>query len=132
GAGEPVLPGPIGSRLRVLLLTPAQGGMPVAGLQNDFDVTVESEVAAAVERCERAAFDVIVVDHEPVDAGIDVLRNVLRLRPEALRVLVLPSEDTFVEVRGTTLARVDCFLLRTEAPEAVSQAVRHALMRREV
>src|SRR4029453_12846476 len=71
-------------------------------------------------------------DLASADEGVDALRGVLRRRPESLRALFLDSQDEFVEVRGTTLARVDCFLLRSEEPNRVVEALRHAMVRREV
>jgi EAL domain-containing protein (putative c-di-GMP-specific phosphodiesterase class I) len=82
--------------------------------------------------CRRERFDVLVCDLPDVESGIDVLRRSLRLRPEALRVLVIDTEDVFVEVRGANIARVDCFLLRHEGPSNIVAAIDDALARREL
>jgi diguanylate cyclase (GGDEF)-like protein len=130
--GPVAVPGVGTSRLRVLLVAAVPDGLAQGALSADFDLTVEADPDAALTRCGGTAFDIVIVDHPSPDGGVDVLRGALRARPEALRVMVLESEDAFVEVRGTTLARVDCFILRREGPEAVVEAVRHALSRREV
>lgn len=135
---------PSGRRPRVLVVgTPVPGSASAAGradttvavaaaLACDFEVVVERGGGTGATRCEESTFDVVIADFAVVDQGIDFLRQVLRKSPGAMRVLVLEDEGEFVEVRGTTLARVDCFLVRREAPAQVALALRHALARREV
>jgi diguanylate cyclase (GGDEF)-like protein/PAS domain S-box-containing protein len=132
GLAETVSASQPGSRLRLLVIAPQRQVLPLARLEAEFDLTLETEVDAALELLDASAMDIVLADCPSADQGIEVLRGALRRRPEALRALVLASQDAFVEVRGTTLARVDCFLLRGEDPARVAEALRDALTRREV
>jgi EAL domain-containing protein (putative c-di-GMP-specific phosphodiesterase class I) len=63
---------------------------------------------------------------------VELLRQSLKYRPSALRVLVLAKPDSFVEIRGTNLGRVDCFLLASEAAEHLRRAIEDGLVKREI
>ena len=133
-----------GQRPRVMVVgTPVPGTASAEGrpdttvaiatsLACDFEVVVERGGGTGATRCEESSFDAVIADFAVVDQGIDFLRQVLRKSPGSLRVLVLEDESEFAAVRGTTLARVDCFMVRREAPQQAVGALRHALARREV
>jgi diguanylate cyclase (GGDEF)-like protein len=119
-------------RPRVLAAAPSGAHGYVSALAESYEVVVAGSPAEVLERCQHERFDVLVCDLPDVDAGVELLRKSLRLRPEALRVLVIDTEDVFVEVRGTNIARVDCFLLRAEGPSNIVAAIDNALARREL
>jgi diguanylate cyclase (GGDEF)-like protein len=131
GAAGAEVRGAVPSRLRLLLVAPV-ARLPTEKLAAEFDLTVETGLDRALSAVDRTAFDVVLADFPDPDESIEAMRAVLRRRPEALRALVLDSEEAFVEIRGTTVARIDCFVLRDEAPERLVEAIRHALVRREV
>jgi diguanylate cyclase (GGDEF)-like protein len=126
-AGAP----PIQSRPRMLLVGSPALAIDTSAIAAEFDLTIIGDLAEAAALCQDSAFDVVMADCDDPDAGVELLSGVLRVRPDSLRVLVLDSEDEYAEVRGTMLARVDCFLLRSEGPQQVMEGVRHALSRRE-
>jgi diguanylate cyclase (GGDEF)-like protein len=119
-------------RPRVLAIGPPNAEFLVGALSGSYEVVMADSAEALLEMCRRERFDVLVCDVPDVDGGIDLLRRSLRLRPEALRVLVIDTEDVFLEVRGANIARVDCFLLRREGPSNIVAAIDAALSRREL
>jgi EAL domain-containing protein (putative c-di-GMP-specific phosphodiesterase class I) len=83
---------------------------------------------------EREHFDVVIASERlgGEDSGVELLRRSLRTRPDALRILVIETEDLFAEVRGATLARVDYFVLQSDGPRHLAAAIEDGLIRREL
>jgi diguanylate cyclase (GGDEF)-like protein len=120
------------TQARPRVLTTCRDGPHVSALSAVYEVIAVESSTAALERCRSENFDVLIGDLSDVDAAVELLRQSLRLRPEALRVLMIDTEDVFVEVRGTNVACVDCFLLRHESASHILDAIDSGLARRDL
>jgi DNA-binding NarL/FixJ family response regulator len=93
-------------------------------------ITVVGQAAGAVQGrallLERDDVDVAVVDLDLGDgSGVDVIRDVLRARPD-LRVLVVTMHDDDQAVAASVRAGARGYLLKSASPDAVERAVRAA------
>ena len=98
-----------------------------------YDVVFAPSAAFALTLASHSQFDVVVCDErvQGVD-GLEILRETLKALPGALRILMVETEDFYFAVRATNYARVDHFILRTEAGEKLAVAIEDGMARREV
>lgn len=84
----------------------------------------------ALELAGQHTFAVIVSDQQmPEMTGIELLREMKKLHPEAARILIsaLPSADTMIE--AVNQAQIYRFILKPWHREELVQAVREAIAR---
>jgi len=98
-------------------------------LSDRYDVTLAQVGTKALSYCARQPFDVIVADEDVgTENGVDFLRKSIAFLPNALRLLVLESEDAYLTIRGTNSGRVDRFLLREDTRAHLRNAIEHGLL----
>lgn len=99
-------------------------------LEDAADITVVGEAATAQEALRRLPAvqpDVVLLDiHLPDQSGLDVLRHVHRVVPEA-RVVVLTVSDRRDDVREALKAGARGYLLKNVSAETVVDTVRQVM-----
>jgi diguanylate cyclase (GGDEF)-like protein/PAS domain S-box-containing protein len=100
----------------------------ILSLRGCYDVVGAPTPEFAAMLVAHSHFDVIVC--EEFDGAVEVLRKTLRDAPGALRILVVETQDFFFALRATNSARVDHFLLRSEA-DTLAVVIEDGLARRE-
>jgi len=97
-------------------------------LQKEFDVLTATSGAEAIELVQKHAFDVVISDQRmPGMTGVEVLREVRRLSPHTMRILLTGYSDMQAIVRSVNESEVFRFINKPwnigELPKVVSQAV---------
>lgn len=97
-------------------------------LQKDFEVFTASSGHDAIELVKRHDFDVVISDQRmPVMTGVELLREVKRLSPRSMRILLTGYSDLQAIVRSVNESEVFRFINKpwniSELPGVVEQAV---------
>ena len=97
-------------------------------LQKDFEVLTANSGDEALELVKQHDFDVIISDQRmPIMTGVELLREVKRLSPRTMRILLTGYSDLQAIVRSVNESEVFRFINKpwniTELPLVVEQAV---------
>lgn len=100
-------------------------------LQKDFEVVTAGDGQAALALVGAHDFDVVISDQRmPVMSGVELLREVRRLSPRTMRILLTGYSDMQAIIRSVNESEVFRFINKpwniSELPKVVSQAVRIA------
>lgn len=131
GRFEAASPNAGSCKQRLLLVGSDRAAQMLEVLGERYEVTACDDNESALAHCQDIPFDVLVADHPAAENGVEFLRRSQRFRPESLRVLVIETQEVFVEVRGSNLARVDSYLLRSEATQHLFSAIDDGIVRRD-
>lgn len=96
-------------------------------LQRDFEVLTTTSAQEAIELVQANDFDVVVSDQRmPVMTGVELLREVKRLRPRALRILLTGYSDMNAILRSVNESEVFRFVQKpwntSDLPRILEQA----------
>ena len=119
---------------KVLVVGSSDDGMrqELESLGEGYEVIICEGTEQGVATCRQLEVDVVVAAQTRPADSIDFLRACLREVPAALRVMLIDSKELFVEVRGTNMARVDCFVLRDEISGTLRTVLEDGLTRRDL
>lgn len=97
-------------------------------LQKQFEVVTATSGAEAIELVKQHDFDVVISDQRmPVMTGVEVLREVRRLSPRTMRILLTGYSDMHAIVRSVNESEVFRFINKpwniAELPKVVDQAI---------
>lgn len=97
-------------------------------LQKQFEVLTATSGAEAIELVKQHDFDVVISDQRmPVMTGVEVLREVRRLSPRTMRILLTGYSDMHAIVRSVNESEVFRFINKpwniAELPKVVDQAI---------
>jgi diguanylate cyclase (GGDEF)-like protein/PAS domain S-box-containing protein len=133
GAEPSVAPSPSKPRVLVAAADAARVERWHAALQDRFSVVVAPSASSALLFLRQSTPEVIVVDEDlPDRSGVELLGETLQAAPGAVRILTVASEDFYLAVRATNYARVDYFMLRSDADTRLGDAIDDGLARREI
>ncbi|MCC6748925.1 MAG: diguanylate cyclase [Deltaproteobacteria bacterium] len=121
--------------VRALIVDPDRGRAEAyrKALDARYEVSVAHAATTGLTFCAHEQFDVVIADQDlGTESGVEFLRNTQAFLPGALRVLFLDTQDIFIAIRGTNVARVDFFLLRADGATHLPAAVEDGLVRREL
>lgn len=95
-------------------------------------IEIIDNAESVLTTCQSGDFDVIIADQVVGEwEGIGLLYSTLAVAPRSLRLMVIDDADTYVALRGRTVASVDRFLLRDEVAEHLLGAIEDGLLRQD-
>ncbi|MCB9557545.1 MAG: EAL domain-containing protein [Deltaproteobacteria bacterium] len=126
---------PIERKKRVLIVEPDESAANQLreAVGDSYDVTLASAGTLALSYCARLPFDVLVTSEDVgTEDGVDFMYKTIAFLPDAVRLLVIASEDSFLAVRATNLGRVDQFILRNKIDSHLRSAIDNSLLRADL
>ena len=95
-----------------------------------YTIVLANSPEEALESARQHTFAVVVSDHQmPGMTGVELLTEVRKLRPEAVRILVSAVPTTDVLVDAINQAQISRFILKPWQREELVQAVREGIAR---
>lgn len=100
--------------------------------EKDVHVEIFTESDKALERCGEVDFDLVLSDYRmPGINGIEFLRMVKQIQPDAVRMMLSASSEFDTIVHAVNDAEVFRYLAKPWQPEDVAECIRLGLARRD-
>ena len=100
--------------------------------EKDLQVEIFTEADQAMVRCAEVDFDLVISDYRmPGMNGIDFLRMVKGIQPDAVRMMLSASSEFETIVHAVNEAEVFRYLAKPWQPEDVAECIRLAMVRRD-
>lgn len=100
--------------------------------EKDVHVEIFTESDKALERCGEVDFDLVISDFRmPGIDGIEFLRTVKQIQPDAVRIMLSASSEFDTIVHAVNDAEVFRYIAKPWQPEEIGECICEALTRRD-